>query len=64
MHRPSAPKLQTQAIRPRPREVDLEAVKEQERELMKKRQGYSSTVMTRGGGLGTAQTQKAKVLGE
>ena len=63
MHRPSAPKLQQAIQRPRPREVDLEAVKEQERELMKKRQGYSSTVMTRGS-LGTAKTQKAKVLGE
>lgn len=65
MHTPSAPKLQPQAIQSaRPREVDLEAVKEDERKKMKKRQGYSSTVMTRGSKLGIANTQKVRVTGE
>ena len=64
MNRPSAPKLQPRAVfSPRPREVNLEAIKDEEREKLRKRGGYSSTVMTRGG-LGTAKTQKAKVLGE
>ncbi len=66
MHSPSAPKLQpraTIAASPRPREVALEDIKAQQRKLMSKKQGYSSTVLTRGG-LGTARTQKARVLGE
>lgn len=67
MHSPSAPKLQPRQPRatiasPRPREVDLEDIKAQQRKLMSRRQGYSSTVLTRG--LGTARTQKARVLGE
>lgn len=64
MNSPSAPKLQPRAVlSPRPREVNLEAVKDEEREKLRRRGGYMSTVMTRGG-LGAAKTQKAKVLGE
>lgn len=63
MHRPSAPKLPPQEVKsPRPREVNLESVKEEERKRLFQQRGYSSTIMTRGG-LGTAETQKAKVLG-
>jgi hypothetical protein len=47
---------------PAPQAVVLEAVKERERQAMKKRRGYMRTILTRGG-LGAAQTQKAKVLG-
>ena len=65
MNSPSAPKLQPRraVVSPRPREVDLQAVKDEERDKLRRRGGYTSTVMTRGG-LGTAKTQKAKVLGE
>lgn len=65
MHRPSAPRLPAATVpaSPRPREVELEAIKERERKLMGRRKGYMSTIMTRGG-VGTARTQKAKVLGE
>lgn len=64
MHTPSIPKILPQVIKPaRPREVDLAAVKDEERDKLRRRGGYSSTVMTRGG-LGAAKTQKAKVLGE
>lgn len=47
---------------PRPQAVALESVKQRMREEAKKRRGFMSTVLTRGG-LGSAQTQKAKVLG-
>lgn len=63
MHRPSAPKLPPQAQAkpsPRPREVNLEAIRGAERGRARRRQGYSSTVLTRGG-LGSLQTRKPKV---
>jgi len=48
---------------PKPREAMLEDVREEERKQYKRRRGYSNTVMTRGG-LGVAQTQRARALGE
>lgn len=50
------------AASPRPQAVALESVKESERIKLRKRSGYMSTVLTKGG-LGTATTQKQKVLG-
>lgn len=64
MRTPSAPKLPAMKEQsPVAREtVALEALRQRERELMSKRKGYRSTMMT--GGLGQARTQKAKALGE
>ncbi len=50
-------------LSPRPREVDLEDIKAEERKRLDRRRGYSSTVLTRGATLGTARTQKARALG-
>ena len=60
---PSKPHIPKQEVpSPRPREALLEGVREEERKQIKRRRGYSSSVMTRGG-LGVAQTQKATALG-
>lgn len=63
MHSPSAPKLpKRQSPAPRLVGAELESVRESEREMLRKRKGYQSTIMTRGG-LGEARTQKATALG-
>ena len=60
---PSVPKLPPRKAVSQPAKTAvLESVKDEERKSYKRRRGYMSTVMTRGG-LGAAQTQKAKVLG-
>lgn len=46
----------------RPREVSLEPLKEDERRQAARKRGYASTIITRGG-LGVAQTDKARALG-
>lgn len=64
MRSPSVPKVQPRPS-PTPRLVgaELESVRESEREMLRKRRGYQSTIMTRGG-LGELRTQKTKALGE
>ena len=60
---PSKPKLPPiRKESPRPQLMNLQSVEDEERNAQKRRHGYASTVMTRGG-LGPAQTQKARVLG-
>jgi len=61
--RPSfAPPVQQRRPPPRPREVSLEPLKEDERRQAAKRRGYASTIITRGG-LGIAQTDKTRAFG-
>ena len=57
-----AAQLAAQRPSPRPRDVSLEPLKEDERRQAGRRRGYTSTIITRGG-LGVAQTDKAKALG-
>jgi hypothetical protein len=47
---------------PKPRSLALEQVKEAERSSMRRRKGFMSAMITKGG-LGAAQTEKTKVLG-
>ena len=47
---------------PRQHGLDLERVRENERLAMRKRRGFMSTMLTRGG-VGMASTEKSKVLG-
>jgi len=64
MHSPSVPKVQPRPS-PSPRLVgaELESVRESEREMLRKRKGFQSTILTRGG-LGRLETQKARTTGE
>ena len=69
MRSPSMPKIMQRAgipstPKPRPREVNLEAIKAEERKRLDRKKGFSSTVLTRGIQLGTARTQKARTFGE
>lgn len=62
---PSRPRFpaQTQpSPPPRPQAAALESVREAERRAIKKRRGFRSTILTRGG-LGVAQTEKKTALG-
>jgi len=50
---------------PKPMSVELEAVRERERGMLKKRKGFMSTMATRPSGyLGSLQIEKKKALGE
>lgn len=64
---PSAPALAPPMIMqrkpPTPRSISLEKVKEEERRELRKKKGYMSTIITRGG-LGEARVAKKKALGE
>ena len=57
-----APVIAARKPPPRPRDVSLEPLKEDERKQAGRRRGYASTIITRGG-LGIAQTDKARALG-
>ena len=59
---PYIPPIQQPRPAPRPREVSLEPLKEDERRQAARKRGYASTIITRGG-LGVAQTDKARALG-
>lgn len=62
---PSRPRLpeRVETPSPKPLSVQLEAVRERERGLIKKKKGYASTMATRPGGLGGFQVEKTTALG-
>ncbi len=62
--RPHIPPAQTVAPKPTPRRMaqESEEAKKRQQEAAKRRTGWASTILTRGG-LGAAQTQKSKALG-
>ena len=67
MDSPSKPHLPPVASpKPTPSRLSIkqEEAKKRQREAAKRRTGWASTIMTRGGNLGTLQTQKTKALGE
>lgn len=61
---PSKPKIPVATPKPTARRTTIESeeAKKRQREAAKRRTGYASTIMTRGG-LGTLETGKAKALG-
>ena len=64
MNSPSMPKVSPRpSPSPRMVGVELESVRESERQMLRKRKGFQSTILTRGG-TGRLETQKARSLGE
>lgn len=61
---PSRPHIAQVSPRPTPGRLaqESEEARKRQRKAAKRRTGYASTIMTRGG-LGQVQTQKASVLG-
>ena len=61
--RPHLPPQKSPRSTVRMSSVESELAKKRQMEAAKRRTGWASTIMTRGGLTGQANTQKAKVLG-